>query len=151
MNWEDDSFRPNKEKATKKYIKNEIMNYYLLKERWYELLDKGFYLYQKSPGGSLVKMPEGQCSKDGIQHKAVMNESEMNVMQEPLLKRMEKIRNWIDCLTKSQCKVISVYVMKYQCDNLHEAALETGFSEDTVNKYTKRAIDRIYSKNSNIL
>ena len=65
--------------------------------------------------------------------------------------QMEKIRNWMDCLTESQCKVISVYVMKYQCDNLREAARETGFSIDTVNKYTKRAINRIYTRNSNIL
>ena len=151
MIWEEEAFEFDKEKHMKKYIKGELMSYYLLKSRWYELLDKKYFLYHKSPGGSIVRAPEGQCSKDGIQHQAAMNESAIAMEQEPLYQRMEKIRNWMDCLTESQCKVISVYVMKYQCDNLREAARETGFSIDTVNKYTKRAINRIYTRNSNIL
>lgn len=151
MIWEEEEFEFDKEKRMKKYIKGELMNYYLLKSRWYELLDKKYFLYHKSPGGSIVRAPEGQCSKDGIQHQVAMNESAIAMEQEPLYQRMEKIRNWMDCLTESQCKVISVYVMKYQCDNLREAARETGFSIDTVNKYTKRAINRIYTRNSNIL
>ena len=151
MMWEEDDPRLNKEEAMKKYIKGELMNFYLLKKRWFELLNEKRYLYRKSPGGSIVRAPEGQCSKDGIQHQAVMNESAVAMKQEPLHQRLEKVRNWMDCLTESQCKVVAVYVMKYQCENLHEAALETGYSEDTVNKYTKRAIDRIYTRNNNIL
>lgn len=151
MLWEEDDPVLNREKAMKKYIKGELMGFYLLKKRWRELLDKRYSLYHKSPGGSVVRAPEGQCSKDGIQHRAAMNESAVEMEQEPLQQRMVKIRNWMDCLTESQCKVVSVYVMKYQCENILEAVKDTGFSEDTINKYTKRAIDRIYTRNSNIL
>ena len=70
MIWEEEEFEFDKEKRMKKYIKGELMSYYLLKSRWYELLDKKYFLYHKSPGGSIVRAPEGQCSKDGIQHGA---------------------------------------------------------------------------------
>lgn len=90
MIWEEEEFEFDKEKRMKKYIKGELMSYYLLKSRWYELLDKKYFLYHKSPGGSIVRAPEGQCSKDGIQHQAAMNESAIAMEQEPLYQRMEK-------------------------------------------------------------
>ena len=64
MIWEEEEFEFDKEKRMKKYIKGELMSYYLLKSRWYELLDKKYFLYHKSPGGSIdtsSHIPKSPC------------------------------------------------------------------------------------------
>lgn len=139
------------EKATKKYIKSELMNYYLYLSKYYELNYKKYALFHKSIGGSVIPMPDGSCVNDSAQHRAVMRQSEVEMLQQPYIDKMEMIDKWTSVLTKSQFDVVKIYVMKYQCENIHEASLEAKYEEDTINKYTKRAVDRIYSRIKNIL
>lgn len=152
MNWgNEDLPKIDIEKATKKYIKSELMNYYLYLSKYNELRSKKYALYHKSIGGSVIPMPDGSSANDSVQHRAVMKESEVTMLQQPYIDKLEMIDGWMNILTESQHEVVKIYVMMYQCENAHEASLELKYEEDTVKKYTKRAIDRIYSRIKNIL
>lgn len=157
ITWRDEEplrFENNIEKSRrlKKYIKGELMNYYLYLSKYYELMDEKYILRNKSVGGSFAPMPDGpNSSGDGLPHRIVMHESSVEILQQPFVDKLEIIDSWLSILTESQYNVIKTYVMKYQCENAHEAALELKYEEDTLNKYTRRAINRIYSRITKIL
>lgn len=160
MNWRKEQIpKLNKEKQVKKYIKGELMNYYLYLEKVKDLkIQKRLNdeISDNPPiGGSFAKMPDGSTSRDGQPHRIAINkckiESELNFYQN----KLDTLDNWMNILTKPLYDVVKVYVMMYQCENMHEASIELSFTakyeEDTINKYTKRAVDRIYSKVNKII
>lgn len=151
MNWREETIPlMDKEAQTKNFIKNELMNYYfyLEKRNEYHELVKQYEDLQNDPsiGGSLAKMPErSQCNLSPqvrIAYDKIDAESNLTYYEY----KLNVLDSWMNVLTESLHNVVKMYVMKYQCENLHEASIYLGYEEDTVNKYTKRAIDRIYGK-----
>lgn len=152
MNWlEEEVPKIDREKSIKKYIKGELTNYYLYLDKLNEIRSKTRPLYGQNPGGSVIKMPNGSQACDGIQHRTIIHNEGVYMDCEPFIEKLERIDNWMNILTESQHNVVKVYVMKYQCEDTHRAALELQFAEDTVKKYTNRAINRIYSRINKIL
>ncbi len=150
MNWRDEAApKMNKETQVKNFIKNELMNYYFYLERRIEC-EETVKMYEEmcndpSVGSSLAKMPEPSQMGLSPQERIVYNkaDAESNLMYYEF--KLETLDSWMNVLTEAQHDTVKVYVMKYQCEDIEQAASELNYQIDTVNKNTRRAIKRIYS------
>lgn len=152
MNWRKEK-RPkiDEEKDTKKHIKRELMNYYLYLNEYYKLEEKAHEVGRVSSGGSIIKMPDGVMDGLSPQERASKRVSAIEEIQEYYEDKLDKLDSWMNILTESQHNIVKEYVLKNQCEDMHKAALELKYSEETIKKFTKRAIDRIYSRIRKIL
>lgn len=142
-----------KEERTKQYIKDELKRYYMYYDRVMELRkeiasfkDEYQEILNDPPiGGSIIKMPDGTPSGKNIvmRMRCKLNGLEANL--EYYEDRLDTLDKWMDMLTPPLLEVVKIYVLEYQCENMHEAAIANGLSEDVVHKYTNRAIKSIYS------
>lgn len=160
MNWRNEKLpKMDKEKNLKKYIKRELMNYYIYLEKVIELeaQKRKFKDMSNNPpvGGSIIKMPDGSTGKDGQQHRIAINKCDVESNLKYYQNKLDTLDSWLNILTKPLHDVVKVYVLEYQCENLHEASIVLSFygkyEEDTINKYTRRAVDRIYTKIKKII
>lgn len=152
MNWRNEEVpKIDEEKDTKKHIKRELMNYYLYLNEYYKLERRAKEAGQVSAGGSIIKMPDGVMDGQSPQERARKRVSAIEEIQAYYGGKLDKLDSWMNILTESQYNVVKEYVMKNQCEDMHKAALELKYSEETIKKFTKRAIDRIYSRIKKIL
>ena len=151
MNWREETIpKMNKETQIKNFIKSELMNYYFYLEKISEYQDivEHYEDLQDDPsiGGSLIKLSKSSHSNLSPQKRLTYDKMVAESNLRYYKNKLDTLDSWMNVLTESLHNVVKVYVMKYQCEKLHEASFQLGYEEDTVNKYTKRAIDRIYGK-----
>ena len=140
--------------SVKQYIKEELTRYHFYEKRIRELQKdiqnfkvKYRDIINDPPiGGSIIKMPDGTPNNQNI---VMRLESRLNDMESDLKHYRDRIAimdNWLGALTEKQYRVAQVYIMRYQCRNVHEAALELNYAEDTVKEYPNRIYERILKK-----
>lgn len=150
--------RISREKRIKQYIKEELMRYYLYTDKIAELkidikaFKKKYQEILNDPpiGGSIIKIPDGSPNNQNL---VMRLECKLNDMETNLKYYEDRIRilnNWLGVLTVKQSRVAKIYICQYQCQNVHEAALELGYAEDTVKGYPDEIYDRIMKKVSKI-
>lgn len=138
----------------KQYIKEELMRYHLYEEKIEELKDeiRQFKIeYQEilnDPpiGGSIIKLPDGTPGDENI---VMRLERRLNDMESNLRyyeSRIDVLDNWLGMLTYKQNHVARIYICQYQCQNIHDAALELGYAESTLKEYPDKICERILRK-----
>ena len=139
-----------KEKNLKKFIKDELSRYYLYRDlmnQYQEIVDMyGDEQNNPSVGGSTMRMPDSSQGNQSPQERLTNNKIDAESNRAYYQYRLDTLDNWMGILTQAQHDTIKVYVMKYQCKQLNDAANELNYKTDTIEKNMERAISRIYSK-----
>lgn len=149
-----EKIRTTKKQRDRQYIKEELMRYYMYKDKITELkveieqFKKEYREILNDPpiGGSIIKMPDGTPNNQNI---VMRLESKLNDMESNLLyykERINTLNKWLGILTEMQYKIAKVYICQYQCQNVHSASLELQYAEDTIKQYTDRITKRIQEK-----
>ena len=156
MNWKEEetqTSRITRESLQKRFIKEELMRYYFYLGRAKDIkaeieefkIEYEEELNNPSAGGSIIKMPDGSMCSD---NKVMILMRKLNDMEENLkyyINKMNVLDSWLNFITKSQQKIVKIYVIKYQCQERSHAAAELQCSEELITKQTNRAINRIYA------
>lgn len=151
MNWRDEVVpNGNKERDAKGFIKRELMNYYFYLELMKEYQDivNTFSDLQDNPsaGGSVIKAPDSSRGNTSAQERLTYNKIDAESNLQYYQYKLSVLDSWMNVLTEAQHDTIKVYVMKYRCKQLDDAADELNYKRDTVEKNVERAINRIYGK-----
>ncbi|PXX78463.1 hypothetical protein [Dielma fastidiosa] len=151
MNWKSEKdLLIDEEDDLRRYVRGELMNYYLYLHKWHVLESKRQSL-KCSSGGSVIQMPDGASDGKSPQQRMMDKDFELQELQEPFEKRMRAIDRWVSVLTKPYYNVIKEYVMKNRCRNPREVGFSLKLSEEAVRKQAERAICQICSRNKKIL
>lgn len=142
----------------KRYIKEELMRYYMYKDKIKELEDdiKQFKIKYRDIisdppiGGSIIKMPEGTPNNQNIVMRLECKLNDLETNLKYYKDRIDILNNWLGILTEKQNRVAKVYICQYQCQNVHGAALELGYAESTLKEYPDQICERIRNKISKI-
>lgn len=150
--------RTSKEDREKQYIKEELMRYHMYEEKIASLKEeiRRFKIKYRDMindppiGGSIIKMPDGTPNDRNL---VMRLECKLNDMESNLKyyeDRIDILNNWLGILTEKQYRVAKVYICQYQCQNVHEAALELNYAESTLKEYPDQIYERIRKKVSKI-
>lgn len=151
MNWREEVVQNrNKERDAKGFIKRELMNYYFYLELMQEYKDmvNTFSDLQDNPstGGSVIKVPDSSRGNKSAQERLTYNKIDAESNLQYYQYKLSILDSWMNILTEAQHDTIKVYVMKYRCKQLDDAADELNYKRSTVEKNVERAINRIYGK-----
>lgn len=146
--------KTSRDEREKQYIKEELMRYYMYKDKVMKLEDeihrfkiKYRDLINDPPiGGSIIKMPDGSPNNRNL---VMRLESKLNDLETELKYYRDRIGildNWLGVLTEKQYKVAKLYICQYQCKNVADAAAELDYSIDTVKGYPDQIYNRIRKK-----
>lgn len=151
MNWKSEKdLLIDEEDDLRRYVRGELMNYYLYLHKWHDLESKRRSLKCTS-GGSVIQMPDGASDGKSPQQRMMDKDFELQEMQEPFEQRLRAIDRWVSVLTKPYYNVVREYIMKNRCRNPREVGFDLKLSEDTVKKRAERAISQICTRNNKIL
>lgn len=150
--------RTSKEERERQYIKEELMRYYMYKDKIKELEDDIYRFKIKyrdmindpPVGGSIIKMPDGTPNNQNLVMRLECKLNDLETNLKYYKDRINILNNWLGILTEKQCRVAKVYICQYQCKNVHEAALDLGYAESTLKEYPDKIYERIRKKVKNI-
>ena len=101
-------------------------------------------------GGSIIKMPDGTPNDRNLVMRLECKLNDMETNLKYYVNRIDLLNNWLGILTEKQYRVAKVYICQYQCQNVHEAALELNYAESTLKEYPDQIYERIRKKVSKI-
>lgn len=147
-----------KKDREKQYIKEELMRYHMYEVKIKELEEEIFrfklkyrdILNDPPIGGSIIKMPDGTPNNRNIVMRLEYRLNDLETNLRYYKDRIDILNNWLGVLTEKQNKVARVYIMQYQCQNVHDAALDLGYAESTLKDYPDQIYERIRKKVSKI-
>ncbi len=150
--------RTSKEDREKQYIKEELMRYHMYEEKIESLKEeirrfkiKYRDIINDPPiGGSIIKTPDGTPNDRNLVMRLECKLNDMETNLKYYVNRIDLLNNWLGILTEKQYRVAKVYICQYQCQNVHEAALELNYAESTLKEYPDQIYERIRKKVSKI-
>lgn len=150
--------RTNKEERERQYIKEELMRYYMYEDKIKELEEdiRRFKIKYRDMindppiGGSIIKRPDGTPNNQNLVMRLECKLNDMETNLKYYKDRIAILDNWLGILTEKQNRVAKVYICQYQCQNVHEAALELDYAESTLKEYPDQIYERIRKKVSKI-
>lgn len=150
--------RTSKEERERLYIKEELMRYHMYEDKIKELEDDIYWFKIKyrdminDPpiGGSIIKMPDGTPNNRNLVMRLECKLNDLETNLKYYKDRIDILNNWLGVLTEKQNRVAKVYICQYQCQNVHNAALDLGYAIDTVKGYPDQIYERIRKKVSKI-
>lgn len=155
----DSKIRMSKEEYEKQFIQDELMRYYFYidkRDEYKKEVDEFKSIYREaindpSFGGSVAKMPDGSPDNSHIVIKLGGKLFDLESNFKYYENRVNTLVMWLGMLTEKQKRMALVYFCEYQCNNIHEAALELDYAEDTVKHCVKPIVNRIYKKFKKII
>ncbi len=150
--------RTSKEERERLYIKEELMRYHMYEDKIKELEDDIYRFKIKyrdminDPpiGGSIIKMPDGMPNNRNLVMRLECKLNDLETNLKYYKDRIDILNNWLGVLTEKQNRVAKIYICQYQCQNVHDAALELNYAESTLKEYPDQIYERIRKKISNI-
>lgn len=146
--------RISQEKRDKRYIKEELMRYYIYQEQLRKaesdiqrFLVKYRDMINDPPiGGSIIKMPDGTPDGRNMVMRLECHLADLKRNKRFIERQIALLDSWLAVLTHAQYEAVLLYVCEYQCQDRRHAALELQSEDSGLKKRVKRAINRIYTK-----
>lgn len=140
-----------KEERERMYIKEELMRYYMYKDKVYELeneIQQFKQHYQEvisNPhvGGSVITLQSGNHQKQNIVMRLEYQLADLEGNLRYYRSRVAELERWLAVLSANQYAVAKVYICQYQCKNVYQASLELNYAPDTIKAYTNHILKRI--------
>lgn len=151
MNWRRESVPiMNRKAQLKNYVKSELMNYYfyLQKKQQLEEQIRVYEQMQNDPvaGGSVIQVANHAYNGMSAQARLFYRKADAENNLKYYENKLTALDMWMNLLTPAQHDIVKTYVMKYQCERIERAADELHYRSDTINKNTRRAIEKIIAK-----
>ncbi len=146
--------RISKEERERMYIKEELMRYYMYKDKIQEIQNdiiqfKQHYqevLNNPHIGGSIINVQKNNSEKQNIVMRLEYQLADLESNLKYYESRIAELDRWLSSLTDIQYQIAVVYICQYQCKDAYGASLELNYAQDTIKAYTDRILKRIQKK-----
>ncbi|NBJ65258.1 hypothetical protein D5266_08720 [bacterium c-19] len=146
--------RISKEERERMYIKEELMRYYMYKEKIQEIENdiiqfKQHYqevLNHPHFGGSIIHVQGNSGEKQNIVMRLEYQLADLQSNLTYYQSRIAELDRWLSVLTDIQYQIAMIYICQYQCKDVYGASLELNYAQDTIKAYTDRILKRIQKK-----
>jgi len=146
--------RISKEERERMYIKEELMRYYMYKDKIQEIQNdiiqfKQHYqevLNNPHIGGSIINVQKNNSEKQNIVMRLEYQLADLESTLKYYESRIAELDRWLSSLTDIQYQIAVVYICQYQCKDAYGASLELNYAQDTIKAYTDRILKRIQKK-----